>query len=155
MLNICLIAHHLPPFSQEAVHPDEEVSYFTAWTMSHRTKVFGSVTFDLSAAREAYTDPNVYTKVQEYTSAVRERQRPEYDILTEPIDVKAIMRLGSGRKHGRAWIANAAIDSSSVLSLSQIRAQSTSSSQHIRSWPTPTLQWVGKLEVILVLLVVN
>ncbi|XP_066324653.1 uncharacterized protein [Miscanthus floridulus] len=56
------------------------------------------------------------------------------------------MRLGGGRKHGRTWIANAAIDPTTVPTLSQLRAQSTSSSQPIRSRPTPTLQRVDALE---------
>jgi len=128
---------------------------FTAWAMSHQTRVAGDVTWDPAAPREAYSDPNVYTKVQEYTSAVQQRHGPEYDVRTEPIDAEAIMRLGGGRKHGRTWIANAAIDPTTVPTLSQLRAQSTSSSQPIRSRPTPTLQRVDALEVIIVLLVVN
>ncbi|XP_066351175.1 uncharacterized protein [Miscanthus floridulus] len=119
---------------------------FTAWAMSHQTRVAGDVTWDPAAPREAYSDPNVYTKVQEYTLAVQQRHGPEYDVRTEPIDAEAIMRLGGGRKHGRTWIANAAIDPTTVPTLSQLRAQSTSSSQPIRSRPTPTLQRVDALE---------
>jgi hypothetical protein len=73
----------------------------------------------------------VYTKVQEYTSAVREIHGEDYNVCTEPIDAEAIMRLGGGKKHGRLWIANGTIDSSTVPSLDAIRAWSTSSSQPI------------------------
>ena len=86
--------------------------------MSHQTRVAGDVTWDPAAPPSAYSDPNVYTKVQEYTSAVQRRHGPEYDVRTEPIDAEAIMRLGGGRKHGRAWIANAAIDPTTVPTLS-------------------------------------
>jgi hypothetical protein len=73
----------------------------------------------------------MYTKVQEYKSAVREIHGEDYNVRTEPIDVEAIMRLGGGKKHGRLWIANGTIDSSTVPSLDAIRAWSMSSSQPI------------------------
>jgi hypothetical protein len=126
---------------------------FTAWAASHQTA--GQRTWDAAAPREAYSDPNVYDKVQEYTSAVRERHGPEYDVRTEPLDAEAVMRLGGGRKHGRAWIANAAIDPNTTPTLSQLRAQSTSSSQPIRARPTPTVSMLASLQVILGSLIVN
>jgi hypothetical protein len=112
-----------------------------------------SVSFDPAAPLEAYSDPTVYTKVQEYTSKVREIYGDDYDVRTEPIDVEAITRLGGGKKHGRLWIADGAIDSTIVPSLDAIRARSTISSQPIRPRPSPTLQRVDALEVIPVLLV--
>ncbi|XP_025799530.1 uncharacterized protein LOC112902226 [Panicum hallii] len=42
------------------------------------------------------------------------------------------MRVGGGKNHGRYWIADGAIDSSSTPTLSQIRARSTSASPGIR-----------------------
>jgi hypothetical protein len=145
----------LLPFSQEATHLDEEVSEFSVWAMSHMGKVSSSVSFDPAAPLGAYFDPTMYGKVQEYTSAVWELHGPDYDVHTEPIDVEAIMRLGQGKKHGRLWIADGAIDSSIVLHLDVIRAWSTSSSQPIRPLPSPALQCVNELEVIPVLLVVH
>jgi hypothetical protein len=109
----------LPPFSQEAAHPDEEVSEFSAWAMSHMGKASSSVSFDPAAPPEAYSDPTVYGKVQ-YTSVVRELHGPDYNMRTEPIDAEAIMRLGQGKKHGRLWIADNAIDSSIVPHLDVI-----------------------------------
>jgi hypothetical protein len=108
-----------------------------------------------AAPPEAYSDPTVYGKVQEYTSTVRELHGPDYDVRTEPIDAEAIMRVGRGKKHGRSWIADGAIDSSTVPHLDVIRARSTSSSQPIRPRPSPALQRVDELEVIPVLLVVH
>jgi hypothetical protein len=95
-----------------------------------------------------YSDPNVYTKVQEYTSAVREIHGEDYNVRTEPIDAEAIMRLGGGKKHGRLWIADGAIDPSTVRNLDAIRARSTSSSQAIRPRPSPALQQVEALQVM-------
>ena len=39
---------------------------------------------------------------------------------SEPIDVETIMRLGGGKKHGQLWIADGAIDSTTVPSLDAI-----------------------------------
>ena len=86
------------------------------------------VSFDPAAPPEAYSDPNVYTKVQEYTSAVRKLHRDDYNVRTEPIDAETIMRLEGGKKHRRLWIADGAINSTTVPSLDVIRARSTSSS---------------------------
>ena len=119
---------------------------FTAWVASHQTA--GQRTWDAAAPREAYSDPNMY-------AAVRERHEPEYDVRTEPLDAEAVMRLGGGRKHDRAWIANAAIDPNTTRTLSQLRAQSTSSSQPIRARSTPTVSMLASLQVILGSLIVN
>ncbi|XP_066361606.1 uncharacterized protein [Miscanthus floridulus] len=56
------------------------------------------------------------------------------------------MRLGGGKKHGRLWIADGVIDSTTVPSLDAIRARSTSSSQPIRPRPSPALQQVQALQ---------
>jgi len=113
--------------------------------MSHMGKASSSVSFDPAALPQVYSDPNVYTKVQEYTSSVREIYGEDYNVRTEPIDAEAIMRLGGGKKHGRLWIADGAIDSTTVPSLDAIRARSTSSSQPIRPRPSPALQQVQAL----------
>jgi len=132
-----------------------EVLEFSTWAMSHMGRASSSISFDPSAPREVYSDPTVHTKVQEYTSKVREVHGEDYDVRTEPIDAETIMRLGGGKKHGRLWIADGAIDSTTVPSLDVLRAWSTSSSQPIRPWPTPSLQRVDALEVRPVLLVVR
>jgi hypothetical protein len=70
----------------------------------------------------------MYTKVQEYTLAVREIHGEDYNVRTEPIDTEAIMRLGGGKKHGWLWIVDGAIDSTTVRNLDAIQARTTSSS---------------------------
>jgi hypothetical protein len=62
----------------------------------------------------------------------REVHGPEYDPTTEDLDTEIVMRVGGGKKKGRYWIADGAIDSSSTPTLSQIRARSTSASPAIR-----------------------
>ncbi|PVH34653.1 hypothetical protein PAHAL_8G267300 [Panicum hallii] len=62
----------------------------------------------------------------------REVHGPEYDPTTEDLDTEIVMRVGGGKKKGRYWIADGAIDSSSTPTLSQIRARSTSASSAIR-----------------------
>jgi hypothetical protein len=94
-----------------------EVLEFSAWAMSHMGRASSSVSFDPSAPREVYSDLTVHTKVQEYTSKVREVHGKDYDVHTELIDAETIMRLGGGKKHGRLWIANDTIDSTTIPSL--------------------------------------
>jgi len=81
------------------VHPGEEVSKFSVWAMSHMGRASSSMSFDLAAPSQAYYDLNVYTKVQKYTSAIREIHGEGYNMRTEPIDVEAIMRIRGGKKH--------------------------------------------------------
>ena len=155
MLSSALFLTILPSYSQETAHPGVEVLEFSAWAMSHMGRASSSVSFDPSAPREVYSDPTVHTKVQEYTSKVREVHGEDYDVRTEPIDVETIMRLGGGKKHGWLWIVDGSIDSTTVPSLDVLRARSMSSSQPIRPRPTPSLQRVDALEVRPVLLVVR
>jgi hypothetical protein len=42
---------------------------------------------------------------------------PDYDMRTEDIDVDVLMRLEGGKRHGRYWIADGAIESSSTPTL--------------------------------------
>ncbi|XP_066340381.1 uncharacterized protein [Miscanthus floridulus] len=86
----------LPGYKQayEAAHPGEEISEFSVWAMSHMGRASSSVSFDPAAPPQVYSDPNVYTKVQEYTSTVRGIYGEDYNVRTEPIDAEAIMRLG-------------------------------------------------------------
>jgi hypothetical protein len=48
----------------------------------------------------------------------REVHGPEYDPTTEYLDTEIVMRVGGGKKKGRYWIADGAIDSSSTPTLS-------------------------------------
>jgi hypothetical protein len=80
---------------------------------------------------------------------VREIHGPYYDPTTEDLDGEVVMRVGGGKKHGRYWIADGAIDSFSTPTLSQIRARSTSASPAIRPRQDTSQYRIQALQVIL------
>ena len=123
--------------------------------MSHKGKATPAVSYNPEDPPKAYTNPSVHTHISEYTSAARSVHGPEYDPSTEDFDAEIVMRVGGGKKHGRCWLGDGVIDSTSIPSLSQIRARSTSASPAIRPRPSASQQRVDALEVIPVLLVVH
>ena len=123
--------------------------------MSHKGKATSGVSYNPEDLPEAYTNPSVHTRISVYTSAARSVHGLEYDPSTEDFDVEIVMRVGGGKKHGRYWLGDGVIDSTSTTSLSQIRARSTSASLAIRPWPSASQQRVDALEVVPVLLVVH
>jgi hypothetical protein len=96
---------------------------------------------------EAYSNPVVYTRLHDYTAMAQEVHDPEYDPSTEQIDPDVLMRVGGGKRHGRYWIADGAIDSSSTPTLSQVRARSTCSSPAMRSRHDSSQLRIHQLEV--------
>jgi len=60
------------------------------------------------------------------------------------------MRIGGGKKHGRYWIGDSVIDRSTTRTLSQIRASTTSVSNHppIRPRLEPAQHQVDALQVV-------
>ena len=123
--------------------------------MSHKGKATSSVSYNPEDSPEAYTNPSVHTRISEYTSAARSVHGPQYDPSTQDFDAEIVMRVGGGKKHGRYWLGDGIIDSTSTPSLSQIRARSTSEGPAIRPRPSASQQRVDTLEVIPVLLVVH
>jgi hypothetical protein len=117
--------------------------------------VSSDVSFNPDAPPEAYTDPTVHAKVRDYTEAVRTLHGSDYDMSSESLHTEVIVRLGLGKKHGRLWIVDDAVSLTSAPSLSEVRAQSMSSSLPICPRPIPTLSRVDALEVIPVSLVVH
>jgi hypothetical protein len=100
--------------------------------MAHKGKATFNVTYNPDGRPEAYNNPAVYNCLHDYTAMPQEVHGPEYDLRTEQIDPDVLMRVGGGKRHGRYWIADGAIDSSYTPTLSQVRARSTSSSPAIR-----------------------
>jgi hypothetical protein len=136
-------------------HPDQPVSEFTAWAVSHMGPVKSGVVFNPDAPAEAYPDPTVHAKVRDYAEVVRALRGSEHNLSTELLETEVIVRLGQGKKHGRLWIADGADSSSSSPSLFDVRAQSMSRSLPIRARPTPTLSRVDELQIIPVSLIVH
>jgi hypothetical protein len=97
--------------------------------MAHKGKTMSDVTYNPDYGPEMYSNLVVYSCLHEYTAMAQEVHGPDYDPRTEDIDRDAPMRVGGGKRHGRYWIADEAIDSSSTPTLSQVRARSTSSSK--------------------------
>ena len=102
--------------------------------MAHKGKVTSYVTYNPDDGPEAYTIPAVYSRLHDYTAMAQEVHGLEYDPRTEQIDPDVLMRVGGGKRHGRYWIADGAIYSSSTPTLSQVRARSTGLSPSIRPW---------------------
>jgi hypothetical protein len=48
---------------------------------------------------------------------LKEIHKDDYNVRTKPIDAEAIMRLEGGKKDRRLWIADGAIDSTTVQNL--------------------------------------
>jgi hypothetical protein len=92
------------------------------------------VTYNPDDGSEVYRNPAIYSCLSEYIAMVQKVYGPDYDPRTEDIDRDVLMRVGGGKRHGRYWIADGAIDSSSTPTLSQVRARNMSSSPAIRPW---------------------
>jgi hypothetical protein len=100
--------------------------------MAHKSKATSDVNYNPEDGPEAYRNVTAHSRLSEYTSMAREVHGPDYDPTTEELDREVVMRVRGGKKLGRYWIADAAIDSSSTTTLSQIRARSTNASPAIR-----------------------
>jgi hypothetical protein len=115
--------------------------------MAHKGKAMSDVTYNLDDGPEAYNNPTVYSHLHDYTAMAQEVHGPEYDPRTEEIDSDVLMRVEGGKRHGRYWITDGAIDSSSTPTLSQVRARSTGSSLAIRPRHDSSQHRIQQLEV--------
>jgi len=118
--------------SQTQSHGGQVVNEFTGYALAHKGKAtVADNVYDPADGPDTYTNASVYPKLAEYTSAAHQRHGETFDPATDPLDTDLLMRLGGGKQHGRYWMANSAIESSSVPSLSQIRRDGTRSSSDI------------------------
>jgi hypothetical protein len=134
-------------FLQSASHGGRPCSTFSAYAMTHKGKTTSNVTYNPDDGPEAYTNPTVYSRLHDYTAMAQEVHGPDYDPSTEPIGPDVLMRVGGGKRHGRYWIADSSIDSSSTFTLSQVRARSTGSSPAIRPRHDNSQLRIQQLEV--------
>jgi hypothetical protein len=100
--------------------------------MAHKNKATSDVPYNPYDGPEAYSNLAVYNRLSEYTVMAQEVHGPDYNPRTEDIDGDVLMRVGEDKRNGRYWIADGAIHLSSIPTLSQVRARSTSSSPAIR-----------------------
>jgi hypothetical protein len=110
--------------SQSEAHGGQQINEFAGYALAHIGKAKAPTTvYSSSLGPESYTSPVVYDKLTQYAAAARERHGEDHDPTTEPLDTDLVMRLGSGKQHGRYFMANSVIDPSSVPTLSQIRRE--------------------------------
>jgi len=119
-------------FSQSSSHGGQPCSVFKAYALAHKGKATSDVNYNPEDGLEAYSNATVHSRLSEYTSMAREVHGPDFDPTTEDLDGEVVMRVGGGKRHGRYWIADGAIDSFSTPTMSQVRARSMSGSLAIR-----------------------
>jgi hypothetical protein len=93
-----------------------------------------------------WVSENAELKDTEYRAGFAESYG-EADPETEPFDPEVAMRMGGGRKNGRLWMCDGAVDPKTVRSMREIRRDSSSSSTTIQSRPTPSSRAIEKLRV--------
>ena len=86
--------------------------------MAHKGKATSDVDYNPEDGLEAYNNATIHNRLSEYTSMAREVHGSEYDSSTEDLDGEVVMRVGGGKKHGRYWTGDGAIDSAATPSLS-------------------------------------
>jgi hypothetical protein len=109
--------------------------------MAHKGKATSDVTYNSDDGHEAYSNPAVYSRLHDYTAMAQEVHGLEYDPRTEQIDPDVLMRVGGGKRHGRYWIADGAIYSSSTPTLSQehgLESSHTTSARQLTASHTTT-----------------
>src|SRR6185437_12664859 len=90
------------------------------------------VAYNPTGPPEAYTNPSIPARLTAYIEVGRALHEETWDPATAPLSGEAIMRAGGGKKHGRYWIANSLVDTTSTPTLSQLRARTTDSTPPIR-----------------------
>jgi hypothetical protein len=86
--------------------------------MAHKDKAMSDVSYNPEDPPKAYTNPTVYTRINEYTSAARSLHGDDYDPSSQDFDLEVVMRIGGGKKHGRYYLDDGVIDATSTPSLS-------------------------------------
>jgi hypothetical protein len=123
--------------------------------LAHKGKATSDIDSNLEDPLEAYSNATVHSHLSQYTEMARTVHGPEYDPRIEDLDGEVFMRVGGGKKHGRYWLDDGAIDTATTPTLSQIGARSTSASPAIRPRPDTAQHQVDALQVIPVLFVVH
>jgi hypothetical protein len=114
--------------------------------MAHKGKATSDVSYSVSDGPEAYNNPSFGRRIAEYTEACKQKYGEDYNPSEHDIDTDIVMALGGGKKHGRLWIGDDIIDSSS-LRLADDRARRTESDPQIRARPSMGMGHLNALEV--------
>lgn len=132
---------------QSAKNDGQPLSQFKAYALAHKSKAMHGVAYDPNDPASAYTNENVKARLDGYTSMAKEVHGPDFDPSEHDLDGEVVMRAGGGKKHGRFWIGDGTLDTATTPSLSQLRAQSTSSGPGIRPRPEPTRIAMNEIQV--------
>jgi hypothetical protein len=116
-----------------------------AYGLAHKRKVTSDVTFSLDDPPESYSNSRAYTRISSYASKARSVEGPEWDSNTDDIDWPTVMRIRQGKKHGWYWLGDGTLESGSVPTLSQIRAETPTGGPAICQHPSPSQQRVDAL----------
>ena len=86
--------------------------------MAHKGKATSDVDYNPEDPPSAYSNVTVHSRLNEYTSMTRAVHGEEYNPSTEDLDGEVIMRVGGGKKHGRYWLGDDALDTATTPTLS-------------------------------------
>ena len=118
--------------SQSQAHDGQVINEYEGYALSHKGRAKDPDNVYSSADEpEAYTNPNAYEKMVQYTEAARMRHGPTYDPARQPLDTDILMRTGGGKQHGRYFIAHSAIDPATVPTLRQVRRSDSTTSSDV------------------------
>jgi hypothetical protein len=115
-----MISNHLIGFLAVGVTWWPTLLHVLAYGVAHKGKATSDVPYKSEDESEAYSNPAFYSRLSEYTAMAQEVHGTDYNPMTEDIDRDVLVSVGGGKTHGRYWIADRAIDSSSTPTLSQV-----------------------------------
>jgi hypothetical protein len=90
------------------------------YAMAHKGKATFDITYNPKERPEAYNNHVVHILLSKYTAMAKEVHGPDYGPRTKDIDRDVLMTVGGVKRHGRYWIVDGAIDSSSTPTLSKV-----------------------------------
>jgi len=132
-LNSATTLTMLLSFSQSASHGGRPCGHLKAYALSHLGKATAATDWTLEVPIESFTNASIAPRISAYIEMARSVHGPDYDPTTEErLDPELVMRVGQGKKHGRFWLGDGVLDTTSVPPLHKIRAASTSSMSAIR-----------------------
>jgi hypothetical protein len=122
--------------SQTQSHGGQVINEFTGYVLSHQDKATDrDNVYDPVKGADAFTNPNAYEKVVQYTEAVRRCHGDAYDLATEPLDMNVLMRTGGGKQHGRYFLAHSIIDPATVPTLCEVHRSDSMTSSDVLIQP--------------------
>jgi hypothetical protein len=112
------------------------INEFTGYVLSHQGKATNpDNVYDPAKGVDAFTNPNAYEKVVQYTEAVCRRHGDTYDPATEPLNTDVLMRMGGGKQHDRYFLAHSVIDPATVPTLREVRRSDSTTSSDVPIQP--------------------